>query len=144
MKETRKLKKSEKLTALKEFLDSGRNKPFFTAEELTEGILSFLNTDRVSASMEGKAPDMIYNAIQNYRGSQSDDSKLVGNQEIVITAIKSIEDNPYTPIDVDNDLSIYLKDSHSTDSTLIYGGSGRTHKVIAEVVRGEVVVSLVL
>jgi len=144
MKKMCKLKNSAKVEELKEFLNSGRNKPFFTAEELTEGILSFLNTDRVSASMEGKAPDMIYNAIQNYRGNQSDDSKLVGNQGIVINTIKRIEDNPYTPIDVDNDLSIYLKDSHGTDSTLVYGGSGRTHKVIAEVVRGEVVVSLVL
>jgi hypothetical protein len=144
MQEARKLKNSEKIKALKEFLNSGRNKPFFTAEELTEGILNFLHKDRLSASMENKVADMIYNAIQNYRGCYSDGSKLLGHHKIVRTVIKRIKNKHSIKIDVDNDLSVYLKDSHGTDSTLIYGGSGRTHKVIAEVVRGAVVVSLVL
>ena len=146
MQEVRKLKNSEKIKALKEFLDSPRNKVYFTSDELTEGILKFLKVQNVSLSMENRVPDMVYNLVQNYRGIEEVKQKKIAHQELIQTTIKRIKDKKLisTSIDIDSELSIYLKDKYSGDSSLIYGASGRPYIVVVEVINDEVVISLTL
>jgi hypothetical protein len=152
MQERVKLKNKEKVQALKEFLDSPRNKPFFTAEELTDGLLYFLNSKVISASMQDKLPDAIYNHINNARGCIIISSEPTYNSKysdrieslISYTEQRLLDMGINGVDDVADNLSIYLKDDDSNESTLIYGTSERLYKVIVEVKGDNLIPSLIL
>ncbi len=141
MHATRKLKNKEKVQALTEFLSSTRNKPYFTAEELTDGMLFFLNSKSISLTMQDKMADTIYNHINNSRGltvttcepmyddrhSERIDTIITYTEErLLYMGINAVDD-------VADNLAIYLKEEGEVESTLIYGASGRLYKVLAEV-----------
>ena len=152
MHATRKLKNKEKVQALTEFLSGTRNKPYFTAEELTDGMLFFLNSKSISLTMQDKMADTIYNHINNSRGitattgepmyddrhSERIDTIITYTEERLLNmGINAVDD-------VADNLAIYLKEEGEVESTLIYGASGRLYKVLAEVKGDNITPSLLI
>lgn len=152
MHKTRKLKNKEKVQALTEFLDSTRNKPYFTAEELTDGILFFLNSKSISLTMQDKMADAIYNHINNARGAiittgepMYDDRHSERIETLITYTEERLLDMGMNAVDgVADNLAIYLKEEGEADSTLIYGASGRLYKVLAEVKGDNITPSLLI
>ena len=152
MHKTRKLKNKEKVQALAEFLDSTRNKPYFTAEELTDGILFFLNSKSISLTMQDKMPDAIYNHINNSRGltvttgePMYDDRHSDKIETLITYTEERLLDMGINAVDgVADNLAIYLKEEGDVESTLIYGASGCLYKVLAEVKGDNITPSLLI
>lgn len=152
MHKTRKLKNKEKVQALIEFLSSTRNKPYFTAEELTDGILFFLNSKSISLTMQDKMADAIYNHINNSRGltvttdePMYDDRHSERIETLITYTEERLLDMGMNAVDgVADNLAIYLKEEGEAESTLIYGASRRLYKVLAEVKGDNITPSLLI
>ena len=152
MHKTRKLKNKEKVQALTEFLSSTRNKPYFTAEELTDGMLFFLNSKSISLTMQDKMADAIYNHINNARGAiittgepMYDDRHSERIETLITYTEERLLDMGMNAVDgVADNLAIYLKEEGEAESILIYGASGRLYKVLAEVKGDNITPSLLI